>query len=153
MATHSVDRVGSLAGLHHVEQKTNFFSEAYRILKSGGRFSVADVLDGSAPALFLNDIVDRLSETGHRGVFLEGGELTSLLTSSGFISVKEDYHQFTWDFSDTPAMAEYFKDLFGLTKGCLEQVRDEVTRAFPLTVTVEGARVPWSLVYASGTKP
>ena len=52
-----------------------------------------------------------------------------------------------------PAMAEYFKDLFGLTKGSLEQVRDEVTRAFPITVTVEGARVIWSLVYASGTKP
>jgi len=153
LATHSVDRVGSLAGLHHLEPKTDFFKEAYRILKSGGRFSVADVLDGSAPALFLNDTVDRLSDTGHQGVFLQRGELTSFLKTSGFVSVQEDYHQFTWDFSDMPAMAEYFKDLFGLTKGSLEHVRDEVRHALSVTVSAEGAHACWSLLYASGIKP
>ena len=86
-------------------------------------------------------------------MFLLGGELTSLLKASGFVSVQEIYHEFSWNFPDMLAMDEYFKDLFGLTKGSLEQVRDEVTHAFPVTVTVEGAGVPWSLVYASGTKP
>ena len=153
LTAHSVDRVGSLAGLHHLERKPDFFMEAYRILRSGGRFSVADVLEGSAPALFLNDVVDRLSETGHQGAFLQPGELTSLLKTSGFISVQEDYHEFTWNFPDMPAMDAYFKDLFGLTKGTLEEVHEEIIRAFRVTVVGNEARAPWSLIYGSGIKP
>ena len=46
----SVDRVSSLAGLHHLPDKQIFFEESARILKSDGRIVVADVQANSKPA-------------------------------------------------------------------------------------------------------
>lgn len=152
VASESADRVGSLAGLHHLASKLDFLREAHRILKPGGRFAAADVRAGSAAALFLNDVVNRLSETGHDGVFLEEGELATLLRRAGFVEIIEQYHEYSWDFPDEHTLLKYFRDLFGLTKASLEEIRTEITQGLPVHIDGDGAHVTWSLVYAAGNK-
>ncbi len=151
----SVDRVASLAGLHHESDKEPFFHEAYRVLRPGGRIAVADVLEGTPPARFLNGPVDRLTTTGHNGKFLAPGELTRLLGVAGFANVTERYCAFTWDFRDRATLVEFCGSLFGLVnadgpvaieaeiEGCLG------SRQGPDGVV----HLPWSLVYAAGDKP
>lgn len=149
----SVDRVVSLAGLHHLPSKLAFFREAARILKPGGVFAVGDVMTGTPAALFLNGPVDRLSETGHDGEFLAAGELTRLLATAGLRNANEEHCRYTWDFPAEQAMAAYCKDLFGLTKADETEVRREIDKHLEVTIAADGgAHMHWSLAYASATR-
>ena len=149
----SVDRVASLTGLHHLPSKAAFLREAARILRPGGRIAVADVLDGTAPAHFLNGPVDRLSETGHDGRFLAPGELTRLLEEAGFAEAAEEHCEYTWPFADVPTMVRYCSDLFGLTKGTPDEVLMELERGPGVSRGADGVALRWSLVYASAVVP
>jgi ubiquinone/menaquinone biosynthesis C-methylase UbiE len=150
--TSSVDRVACLAGLHHQEDKQRFFDEAFRILRGDGRIAVGDVLRGSAPARFLNEAVNRWSDLGHDGIFLEAGEPTRLMRNAGFVEVVERVHEYTWDFSDVGDLVWFCKTLFRMTKAKLEDVEAALRRYLVLDLEPGVARMHWSLVYASGRK-
>ena len=51
------DKVFSLAGSHHIENKHLFYEEVHRTLKRDGAFVYADVLEGSKEDHFLNGFV------------------------------------------------------------------------------------------------
>lgn len=146
------DRVGSLAGLHHLGDKSAFFGEAFRVLKTGGVFGVADVLDGTPAAFFLNGPVDRYTTTGHHGLFLQMGECETLLATAGFSDVWEAHRSFYWTFSSTEQLVKYCKSLFGLVKATEEQVAEAVASHFAVERTGDAVKLPWSLVYAAGCK-
>ena len=148
----SVDRVASLAGLHHLESKAAFVDEAQRILRPGGRFAVADVGEGSDVARFLNGSVNRLSVTGHEGEFLARGELAALLTAAGFRDIDEREHRYSWAFPDFDVLIVYFRELFGLVGASDHEVRAAVTGDLDVSVSTDAVRVSWSLVYAAGSK-
>jgi len=148
----SVDRVASLAGLHHLHSKAAFFGEAHRILRPEGRFAVADVREGSDVARFLNGSVNRLSVTGHAGEFLAHGELAALLTAAGFRDIEEREHQYSWAFPDLDVLIVYFRELFGLVGASDHEVRAAVTADLDVHVSTEAVLVSWSLVYAAGSK-
>ena len=54
-----VDRVLSIAGLHHVQEKRGVFSEMRRVLHPGGRVIVADIAEDSYVQVFLDNFVGR----------------------------------------------------------------------------------------------
>lgn len=103
----TVDRVGSLAGLHHHAEKVRFFNEAYRILKKGGILAVGDVLEGTNIGQFLNGPVDRFSATGHCGLFLKEGECEMMLREAGFDDVEEKHISYFWTFDSEEQMIRY----------------------------------------------
>jgi len=65
------DRIISLAGLHHIEQRFDLYREMFRMLKPGGYFCMADACTDSNVASFLNVFVNQFNSMGHRGVFLD----------------------------------------------------------------------------------
>lgn len=152
LITGSVDHVGSLAALHHLDDKQPHVDEVARVLRPGGRFAVAEALSDSATARFLNGSVDRFTETGHAGRFVQHGELTARLQRAGFVGVTERYRKFTWDFPDRATMVRYCHVLFGLVKASPDEVSRVLESDLGAFVDDRGAHLPWSLVYAVGTK-
>lgn len=146
----TVDRVGSLAGLHHHKDKAKFFREVCRILKKGGIFAVADVLEGTAVGEFLNGPVDHYSTTGHRGIFLEKGEFEKLLGVAGFDYFEEKHISYSWKFESEEKMTLYCKSLFGLVKANLQEVSSAIEHYFECEITDKGINLPWSLLYGVG---
>lgn len=145
----SVDRVACLAGIHHQQDKPRFFAESRRILVPGGRIAVGDVLIGTAPARFLNEAVDRWSDLGHDGMFLTPGELSVLLENAGFERVREHMREYTWDFPNLADLVWYCKTLFRMTRAGLDDVEAELRRYLRIDVDSAGARMHWSLAYAT----
>jgi SAM-dependent methyltransferase len=146
------DRVGSLAGIHHLTDKRPFFSEVSRILAPGGVACVADVAVGTPVAAFLNDAVDRHTQTGHQGLFLHPGELSERMAEAGLSPLAEEHLACPWTFASRQEMAEFCRDLFGMVRADSPRVREELEAALPVHETPAGVTLGWSLTYAVATK-
>ena len=109
----SVDILINLAGSHHIEDKTVFFHEAARILRSGGRFVITDAEAGTSIDRFLNQFVDQNSSMGHEGIFL--GQQTSVeMAACEFKICSDELIRYPWSFDSRADMAVFCKLLFGM---------------------------------------
>ncbi len=154
LAAGSMDRVASLAGLHHLTDVQPFFDEAARILSHGGRMVVGDVQAETPPARFLNGAVNRLTETGHQGRFFVPGQPAALIERAGLTCIDETLCAFTWDFTNIATLVRYCRLLFGMVKAIEAEVEAEIRAVLPVEEAKDGtARLHWSLLYAVGIKP
>jgi len=152
VADASVDRVASLAGLHHVDQKTALFGEAARALRAGGRMAVGDVQADTAPARFLDGPVHRYTTAGHRGRFVRAGELTALLERAGFVDVEETHRRCHWRFTSVAQMVEFCRTLFGMVTATPGEVADALYASFAVREQAHEILLPWSLTFAAGRR-
>lgn len=151
----TVDRAGSLAGLHHLEDpdKARTLNEMVRVLRSGGRLAVADVRTGSDVAAFLNGPVDRYCATGHDGMFLDDGFLSDTLSAAGLEAVEEAEVRYRWRFPDRETMARYCWNLFGLTEGDEGEVLAAIEDSLEVSELPDGIGMGWGLTFAWGRRP
>lgn len=108
-----VDRVLSIAGLHHIRDKRTVFSEMRRILNPGGRIVVADVAGDSFVRSFLDDFVGNYCDTGHSGWYF-GATTRSELHDAGLNIVNDKRLDYSWYAPDIDQLAEFCKLLFGM---------------------------------------
>ncbi len=104
----------SLAGLHHCLNRDEIFAEWARVLSAEGRIAVADVAEGTATGIFLNEFVDKYCPGGHKGCFFKLGDLTELLENNGFSEISEQLCDVPWCFENKSQMARFCHSLFGL---------------------------------------
>jgi len=150
----SVDRVANLSGLHHTEDISGYFREAFRVLKPGGRMGAADVRKGSPVDTWLNSIVDRFNPEGHDGRFYEDGAFSAMLRHAGFINVPERRAEYTWDFDSVPDMAAFCLKLFRMTKAQPRQVAQLIDETLGIVALPNGrVGMNWELLQAFGDKP
>lgn len=147
----SVDVCINLAGSHHLEVKSDFFREAWRILKPGGRFVIADVEAGTRVDRFLNQFVDQNNSMGHKGVFLDGQTVDDI-SACGFRIHSDELISFPWSFESGDDMSVYCKLLFGIDLARPETVFaaiEDILGYFPGPGKVN---MEWSLRYIMASK-
>lgn len=146
----SVDRVLSIAGLHHVEDKRALFTEMRRILKPGGRIVVADVAGDSVVRRFLDDFVGRYCETGHAGWYFGAGTHAEL-RDAGLDVVDEKRLNYLWCAPDMGQLADFCRLLFGMVNADTSTVAKGI-RDYLGTLETEGyTGLNWQLQCLTST--
>lgn len=111
-------------GTHHIapEQRHRALSEAFRVLKPGGRVVLQDFEIGSPTTGWYENVLDRWTLTGHKHRYFTRQDFRDLLSGNAFadVEVKDVYDPFIL-YADEPAEArrqllEYVFTLFALEK-------------------------------------
>lgn len=121
----SVDTCVSLAGVHHLPDKSAFYREAARILKPGGTFMLVDAATGSTTGDFLNIFVDQHSSMGHEGDFL-GAATRRALTDCGFEILSDASIAYPWRFASDEDMGQFCQLLFGIDRAERQDIVDGI---------------------------
>jgi len=147
----SVDTMLSLASLHHCtnEERIQFYKEAKRVLKPGGKLVIGDVIQDSEQDKWLNIFVNMHNPLGHIGKFWTN-EDASLMQSCGF-TVATSIQEYTWDFSDKKAMYDFVRRLFSIHSASDEELSDGLTNY--LHADFENHGFPWKLLYFTASLP
>lgn len=142
----SVDRVLSLAALHHVEDPGSFFREIRRIISPDGQVVIADVQEHSPPDGFLNVFVDRHNSMGHRGRFLRQST-TEQLRASGFTIDLMNAEQYPWIFGSEDEMVAFCRDLFGLDQATDPEILRGIEQYLGYSAEAQTIRMNWELTF------
>ncbi|WP_421763611.1 methyltransferase domain-containing protein [Ekhidna sp.] len=108
----SVTEIVSLAALHHIVARKDFYTEMYRILKPGGRMIIADVKVDDKISRFLNGFVDQWNSMGHQGKFIRAEDQLELRNAGFDVNVEDQ--SYLWNFQTEAEALEFFRLLFRL---------------------------------------
>lgn len=141
------DRVLSLAGVHHLASKAEFFREVSRLLRpETGRFVLADVLADSPVDGFLNGFVHEHSSMGHEGDFLTP-KTAEEMSDCGLQVVQAALESYQWVFPDEAAMVTYCTWMFGIDQATPEQVLAGIAEHLGYTCSGYGCAMNWQLYF------
>ena len=149
-ANASMDAAVCLAALHHVENKLEFFTELARCLKPNGRLVVADVVQHSKEAEFLNGFVNTWNSLGHDGDFINPERDKKLLRQAGFATEFETKH-YCWNFESYADCQEYLRLLFSLDKQPPQQALEGAIEKLGGGETNSGFHLNWALGFMIAT--
>ena len=141
------DKAYSLAGSHHMPDKSAFYNEVHRILKPGGIFAYADVAENSPADRFLNIFVNEYNSMGHQGEFLNINRTSDALTSCNFTIANAYLCQYQWAFSSQTRAANFFKNLFGLDLATNKDIINGIDKYLNPTSNKNSFYVDWQLLH------
>jgi SAM-dependent methyltransferase len=139
-----IDRVLSIAGLHHVRDKSGIFSEMRRVLNPGGRVLVADVAADSFVRSFLDDFVGKYCETGHSGWYFDAATRAEL-RAAGLNIVGDKRLDYLWCAPDMNQLATFCKLLFGMVRADTGTVAEGICDYLGIRESGDQAGLNWQL--------
>jgi SAM-dependent methyltransferase len=144
-----MDIIICLAAHHHLDitQRSDFYKEAFRILKPNGLFVIGDVKSGSKIDPFLNIFVDKYNGLGHKGIFLCDKDLDNI-QNVGFNNVTITTKSYPWIFDNLDVAIHYVKLLFDLDLANSEDIKKEVD----FTISPSHIELPWELSFITAIK-
>ena len=150
LSPESFDLAICLAALHHVEEKQPFIQAVLRSVKHGGFFCIADVLDESKEAIFLDGFVGEFNGTGHNGDYLRNSleSFESLGNENGNV-IRNEYIPCPWHFDNENSLVKFTRNLFGLTGVSDQRVLQELVDQIGITRTESDLCLNWSLLYVT----
>lgn len=145
------DRVLSLAGAHHLPDMEKFCREVWRLLKPGATFVLADVMENSSAARYLNQWVDAHNTMGHQGIFLNQSTPEAVQNCGFQINFfgPKSYH---WEFDSENEMIRYCRFLFGLDLADDAQILEGLETVLGVERYGSCCRMNWELMFISATK-
>lgn len=141
-----LDHVLSIAGLHHIADRTPFWRECARLLRAGGVLTMGDVRAGSRVARFLDGVVDQYTRTGHQGIYFDS-ETQVELEACGFADVVMEARRIAWRAESRLALADFCRLLFGLEGIDAGQLLPLLERDVGMRDVESGAELDWELVF------
>ncbi|NBP03463.1 MAG: SAM-dependent methyltransferase [Proteobacteria bacterium] len=144
----SVDKIICLATLHHFNDRERdlLYKEFHRVLKPSGMLVIADVIENSPQANWLNVFVNKYNSNGHKGVFFSPKD-SQLIKNTGFNNVTVFVQHYNWWFPDDDNLVRFFKLLFGLNLCELDLLLDNIKQFLEYTTLNDVVVVPWKLMY------
>lgn len=140
----SVDYVVCLAGLHHEPSLADVFREMRRLLRTGGRVTLADAAVDTPPARFLNGFVAANCPLGHDGRFLDGATAYALQTA-GFSIADDRLVAVPWSFESFAEAGDFCRQLFGMTDLSADETAEALEREIGFDVVDGKPRLRWAL--------
>jgi len=142
----SVDRLISLAALHHVQNRNQVFQEFRKVLKPQGKILIVDVEENSNTANFLNIFVNDYNSMGHQGDFINERVIELLqLNQMEVISIHRP--QLQWCFDNKNDTVSFCRCLFGLDKATDEEIYTGITTYLNPGKEGNKVKLDWQLVY------
>jgi cyclopropane fatty-acyl-phospholipid synthase-like methyltransferase len=151
LKSHSIDRIISLAGLHHVESREKFYQECDRLLKPNGILCLADGFENSKVAQFLNEFVNQYNSMGHQGIFLNNQDLISL-KNVGFNLVFSENINYYWSFKNISDMVEFCKLLFGIDQANEQTILEGIKQYLGYNIVNNQCKMNWQLYFIKAIK-
>lgn len=142
------DKIVIAATLHHYsdEERNSFYSEVSRLLKSGGKFILCDVLKGSEQDALLNICVDTYNPGGHKGRFFTH-EYADILNGY-FRDINTSVHEYPWVFTSSDEFNQYCNKLFYLKKLDVKDTLDTISKYVTIRTFEDGTlHMNWRLLY------
>ncbi len=152
LLSNTIDRVISLAGSHHLEDKHIFYNEVHRILKPTGVFCLADVRKDSEVDGFLNTFVNQNSSMGHQGDFLTEATAETL-SSIGFKITHDESIKFYWIFESLLEMIDFCRLLFGIDQASESDILKGIQEYLGYEIIEDKYYLNWELYFFQAIKP
>ena len=140
-----------LASLHHatLAERQEFYAEAWRVLRPGGKLVLGDVAAETPQATWLNDFVDAHNSLGHKGLFWKEEDVEGFV-GAGFRATT-CLRSYKWHYAGSEAEIDFVRHLFGLDLATDKEIIAGLNQYFPGRVA--GAEMPWALRYFIAVKP
>lgn len=124
VADASCDKAVSLGGWHHMEDQIAITKAALRKVKPGGFFCVGDFADDSSIQRYFDEVVDKITSTGHQALFPSRSRMINL----GRFALAADTEVVEVDvpfrFESSAGVGEFFQSVFALSQAPEETFRD-----------------------------
>lgn len=144
----SADLIVSLAALHHVANKREFFEACIDALKPGGWLCVGDGLADSRVARFLDGFVGAHNGLGHAGDYLDADTERYRRMARGKARLTRcELVPCPWEFNCATDMAAFCRDLFGLDDVDDTVIIDALERQIGVQHHRSGVSLGWELLY------
>lgn len=149
LQSNSVNKIICLATLHHLntDERNMLYKEFYRVLIPNGCLVIADVIDNSPQAKWLNEFVDKYNSNGHKASFFTKDD-SKLIQQNGF-KVDININKYNWNFKDEQCLLNFCRLLFGL-----DLCNDDnlLLNSIKKYLHYIDGKIQWQLIYFNCTK-